>query len=104
MSAPSGMKKTSGVRQVPSRAAAHTGIQKIEVEERSSASSINELKRLAIEGESGERPHNAVNKQNSAPSASKKAGADEPKRLLVTYDNNDPEFDEDSDPDGDLEF
>lgn len=98
------MKKTSGVRQVPSRAAADTGVKKIEVEDSSGASSINELKRLAIEGES-EQSQTAANKQNnSTASKSKKTGTDEPKRLLVTYDNNDPEFDEDSDPDGDLEF
>jgi hypothetical protein len=112
----SGKKKSSGVRTVPSRVAADTVGHKVDLvvdTDKTRSSSINALSRLSVQVDktaittansiSVNRSGSSSNAKGVGSSSSNRVGT-EPKRLLITYDNNDPEFDEDSDPDGDLEF
>lgn len=112
-----GKKKSSGVRSVPSKAAADGVTSMAPIvsdngdgghEVISVHSSASALSRLSVSTQEGtanlSSSSTAVGARATIASAGLKNTSAEPKRLLVTYDNNDPEFDEDSDPDGDLEF
>ena len=99
-----GKKKSSGVRQVPTRATVESGSTKqdLKPEHSNEYSSVNALSTLAIQ--EPKLSEISANDSKGADSNKGIGGSLEKKRLLVTYDNNDPEFDEDSDPDGDLDF
>ncbi len=77
-----GMKKNTSLRQVPVEAKKETD---------GHMNSIQNLSRLV---------ESTVIEQQPMESIAVSSG----KKLIVTYDNNDPEFDEDSDPDADLDI
>lgn len=107
-------KKSSSLRSVPSRSSTDPGRNELGIgPEPTVVAASDMLFRLATE--ESMLLASGVGQESSVVSpTSDKVESDGKKRvitnevstkkLIVTFENNDPEFDEDSDPDGDLDF
>ena len=93
------LKKPAGVRSVPpSKLKSNLGFEEDNKTASDLASNVKLLADLSVESETmADSGIVKIKAQTDITNSN-------PKKLVVTYDNNDPEFDEDSDPDGDLDF